>query len=119
MVATAIVHDIFLMVVAVYAHRLTPPSISAALGILEYVWVVMLLVGGVAGTLGTVFRWVPVEITGCVLMASGKITWAVSTITVYNTPGSWALAAFLLAGASSNFRRAADSLAGLYLRMRD
>ena len=113
-------HDLTLVIAAMYAIDYTPPTIAESLGSLDIVWVVMLLSGAVAGLVGSLTRKAAIEVPACVLMASGMITWAVAAITRVNTtPTTATISAALAAGGLAVMWRMFGVLVGVYLRARD
>lgn len=113
-------HDILLVAAAYFAYLYTPPSVHASLGNLDIVWTGMFFAGGIAGIVGAFARKPSVEITGCVLMASGKFTWAITAMTQhFITPSTVALASVLAAGAFTTLWRMWVVVVSLYIRVRD
>lgn len=120
--ASSLVHDFLVILVAYYSLQYIPPSVSESLGNagLDMVWALMLAIGGICGIYGALRTQASIEVTGCVLMISGKVTWAVAAITQISvTPSTPAIAAMLAAGGFSTMWRMFGVMVGLYLRVRD
>jgi hypothetical protein len=116
----SIVHDLLLVVAAVFSIAAPSASVSESLGSLVVVWVSMVIGGALLGITGTITRRAAVDITGCVLMASGKLTWAVALLTQgAGLPSTYAAAAIFTAGAFGTLWRMLAVLVGVFLRARD
>jgi len=118
--AVSVLHDIALFMTGFYSTQLAPTSINQALGLLDQLWIAMLMIGAILGFIGAVFRKSIVEIPGCVLMASGLMTWSIAYITQNShDPTSYAAGAAFAAGGFAVIWRTLGVLIGVYIRVRD
>lgn len=119
-IVTSFIHDCSILCTGVAAYLYTPFSVSLTLGPVEWVWISMLFMGAVLGIYGSILRATVVELVGCILMASGLFTWAVSAVTQPNaTLTSAAVAAAFFAGGTAIIWRLIAVLVGRFLRVRN
>ncbi len=118
--ACALGHDTSIIVAGVWAFNFTPPTVREALGPIDWVWVGMLIAGGLCAAIGAILRKTAVEITGCILMAFGMFTWSVSALTQpMPTPTSISVGAAFFAGGVAILWRLFALLVGSFLRVRN
>jgi hypothetical protein len=116
---TAIIHDIAVMLMGLFALRESPRTILLALpDSYNLAWAGILVIGGAISLTGVYLGNVRWESTGCMVVIGAKLVWVGAALTPQvEIVGTEVLAMALVAGAAGTAWRILGLFAGQYLRM--